>query len=394
MRTAQALLDSRWFVPAATALALAVVFPLGVGYLSLLERKLLADFQGRLGPMRVGPHGLLQPLADALKLLLKEDIIPAKADKALFVIAPIVSVGAAMLGFSVLPFSSGILISDVNVGLLAILAFSSLGVLGIILGGWSSNSHYSLLGALRSAAQLVSYEIGLGLGLLAGVMVAGTLSLSAIVEAQRDRHVWFAFSNFGAMLVPFAVFCLAAVAETNRVPFDLPEAESELVAGYHTEFSGFRWGLYMLAEWGNILVLSAVAVTLFLGGWLRPFAGVAALELPLNVGVPLVAFAGIAAYCVRLARHCYYRYESAILLAIALVFLLAGAAFLLPAVRPQLAGLFWFFLKLSVFVYSVIWLRGTLPRVRYDQLMKFGWKYLIPLGLAGVAANAVLGLIS
>ncbi len=394
MRTLQALLDSRWLIPVLTALALAVVFPLGVGYLSLLERKLLADFQGRLGPMRVGPHGLLQPLADAVKLLLKEDIIPAKADKTLFVIAPIVSVVAAMLGFTVLPFSSRILMSDVNVGLLAILAFSSLGVLGIILGGWSSNSHYSLLGALRSAAQLVSYEIGLGLGLLAGVMVAGTLSLSAIVEAQRDRHVWFAFSNFGAMLVPFAVFFLAGVAETNRVPFDLPEAESELVAGYHTEFSGFRWGLYMLAEWGNIMVLSAVAVTLFLGGWLRPFASVAALELPLNVGVPLIVFVGIAIYCVKLAGHCYYRYESVILVAIASVFLLVGMTFLVPAVRPQLAGLFWFFSKLSIFVYSVIWLRGTFPRVRYDQLMKFGWKYLIPLGLAGLAANAVLGLTS
>jgi NADH-quinone oxidoreductase subunit H len=389
----EALLGSRWLIPGLTMLALAVVFPIGVGYLSLLERKLLADFQGRLGPMRVGPHGLLQPLADALKLLLKEDIIPAQADKALFVIAPIVSVVAAMLGFTVLPFSSLVRISDVNVGLLAILAFSSLGVLGIILGGWSSNSHYSLLGALRSAAQLVSYEIGLGLGLLAGVMAAGTLSLAAIVEAQRDRHVWFVFGNFGAMLAPFAVFFLAGVAETNRVPFDLPEAESELVAGYHTEFSGFRWGLYMLAEWGNILVLSAVAVTLFLGGWLRPFSSVAALELPLNVGVPLLLLGGIAVYCANLARRCYYRYESVILLILASVFLLAGLAFMSSGLRPQLAGLFWFFLKLSIFVYSIIWLRGTFPRVRYDQLMKFGWKYLIPLGLLGVGVNAVLGLI-
>jgi NADH-quinone oxidoreductase subunit H len=393
LNTLQTLLNSHWLIPVLTMLALAVVFPVGVGYLSLLERKLLADFQGRLGPMRVGPHGVLQPLADALKLLLKEDIIPAQADKTLFVVAPIVSVVAAMLGFTVLPFSSRILISDVNVGVLAIMAFSSLGVLGIILGGWSSNSHYSLLGALRSAAQLVSYEIGLGLGLLAGVMAAGTLSLAAIVELQRDRHVWLVFSNFGAMVVPFAVFFLAGVAETNRVPFDLPEAESELVAGYHTEFSGFRWGLYMLAEWGNILVLSAVAVTLFLGGWLRPFASIAALELPLNVGVPLAVFGGIAVYCANLARRCYYRYESVILLVIAAVFLLVGLAFLLPGLRPELSGLFWFFLKLSIFVYSIIWLRGTFPRVRYDQLMKFGWKYLIPLGLLGVAANAVLGLL-
>ena len=226
-----------------------------------------------------------------------------------------------------MPFSSRILIADVNIGLLAILAFSSLGVLGIILGGWSSNSHYSLLGALRSAAQLVSYEIVLGLGLLAGVMVAGSLSLSAIVEAQRDRHVWFAFSNFGAMLVPFAVFFLAGVARPTACRSIFPRRNRSWWPAITPSSAASAGVCYMLAEWGNILVLSAVAVTLFLGGWLRPFAGVAALELPLNVGVPLVVFMGIAIYCVSLARHCYYRYESVILIVTALVFLLAGALF-------------------------------------------------------------------
>ena len=393
MTSLDALLHSPWLTPAATAIVLAAVFPLGVGYLSLLERKLLADFQGRLGPMRVGPHGVLQPLADALKMLLKEDTVPAAAERSLFLAAPILSVVAAMLGLALLPFTGKIFISDVNIGLLAFLAFSALAVLGIILGGWSSNSHYSLLGALRSAAQLVSYEVGLGLGLVAVVMMAGSLDLRSIVELQLARHVWFAFSNFGAMLLPCAVFFLAGVAETNRVPFDLPEAESELVAGYHTEFSGFRWGLYMLAEWGNILVVSSIAVTVFWGGWLRPFPGVAALEIPLAVLFPLLLFAGIGAYCAHRARRMHQRYEAVILLVLAAVFVVAGLAFLIPPTRAQLSGLFWFFFKLSFFVYAVIWLRGTLPRVRYDQLMSLGWKYLVPLGLAGVALNAVIGLL-
>lgn len=376
-----------------TALVLLAIFPLAVGYLVLLERKVLADLQERLGPMRVGPHGLLQPIADALKLLLKEDLRPAQADQPLFIAAPLISFVTALLGFVVLPFSAGIFVADLNIGLLLISAVSALGILGIILGGWSSNSHYPLLGALRSAAQLVSYEVALSLGLLAGVMVAGTLSLNAIVEYQLHSHRWIIFSNYGAMLIPFAVFLIAAVAETNRVPFDLPEAESELVAGYHTEFSGFRWALYMLAEWGNILVVSAVAVTLFLGGWLRPFANLEVLQFPLDALLPLITFAGIAVYCVHRARFMYFRYESLMLIALATGFLLLGSAFLIPVIREPLAGFYWFFLKLGVLVYLFIWMRGTLPRVRYDQLMSFGWKYLIPAGIGAIGLNAVLGLI-
>ncbi|HEX4771442.1 MAG TPA: complex I subunit 1 family protein [Bryobacteraceae bacterium] len=376
-----------------TALVLLAVFPFGVGYLVLLERKVLADLQARLGPMRVGPHGLLQPLADALKLLLKEDVRPQEADRSLFVAAPLISFVAAMLGFVVIPFGAGIFIADLNIGVLLISAVSALGILGIILGGWSSNSHYPLLGALRSAAQLVSYEIALGLGLLAAVMAAGTLDLNGMVRYQQDSHRWLVFANYGAMLIPFLVFLIAAVAETNRIPFDLPEAESELVAGYHTEFSGFRWGLYMLAEWGNVLVVCTVAVTLFLGGWTRPFPNVKLLGYALDVVFPLTAFGGLGIYCVVLARRVYYRYEVAILSALAILFWVAAVAFLFVPIRVQLSGLFWFFAKLGALIYVFIWIRGTLPRVRYDQLMSFGWKYLIPAGLGGLALNAALGLL-
>ena len=251
------------------------MFPLVAGYIVLVERKVLADFQVRLGPMRVGPHGLLQPIADALKLLLKEDIIPADADKAIFWIAPVISTFTALTAFAVLPFSQYIYRGRRQRGHAGDLAMSAVGILGIILGGWSSNSHYPLLGALRSAAQLVSYEVALSFALLSGVMVAGTLSMQGIVQAQQERGIWFIFDNYGFMIVPFVVYMIAATAETNRAPFDLPEAESELVAGFHTEYSGFRWALYFLAEYANIFVVSSVAVTLFWGGWLRPFPNVA-----------------------------------------------------------------------------------------------------------------------
>ena len=373
-------------------LAIIGLFPLIAGYLTLVERKILADFQVRLGPMRVGPHGILQPIADALKLLLKEDIIPTDSDKAIFWFAPVVSTFTALTAFSVLPFSKIIFVADVNVGLLVISAMSAVGILGIILGGWSSNSHYSLLGALRSAAQLVSYEVALAFALLSAVMAAGTLSMQGIVKAQMDRQVWFVFDNYCFMIVPFAVYIVAATAETNRAPFDLPEAESELVAGFHTEYSGFRWALYFLAEYANIFVVCSVAVALFLGGWLRPFPNVAWLAVPMNVVFPAVLFVGSAGLTLPMVKRLRDPLQQKVLVFLAVLLALIGALFLIPVVNSAVIGLFWYLLKVFAVIYLMIWFRGTFPRFRYDQLMNIGWKIAIPVGMAAVVINAVLGL--
>src|SRR6202171_308628 len=253
----------------------------------------MADMQARLGPMRVGPHGLLQPIADAVKLLLKEDIIPDEADKGIFWIAPLISVTAGMMAMAGLAIGPWFQIADLNVGLLFVVGIGALGIFGIVLGGWSSNSHYSLLGALRSAAQLVSYETAAGMAIVGALLLAGTLSTREIIEAQGDYGVWFVF----AAPVGFFIYVVASIAETNRAPFDLPEAESELVAGYMTEYSGFRWALYFLAEYTNMVVVASIATTLFLGGWLRPFPNVAWLEVPLDTAFPALLFIGSGASC-------------------------------------------------------------------------------------------------
>jgi NADH-quinone oxidoreductase subunit H len=380
------------FAPVLITLVIIGVFPLLSGYIVLMERKVLADFQVRLGPMRVGPHGLLQPIADALKLLLKEDIVPADSDKAIFWFAPCISTFTALTAFSVLPFAKNIQVADVNVGLLVVSAMSAVGILGIILGGWSSNSHYPLLGALRSAAQLVSYEVALSFALLSGVMVAGTLSMQGIVRAQMDRGIWFVFSNYGFMLVPFAVYIISATAETNRAPFDLPEAESELVAGFHTEYSGFRWALYFLAEYANIFVVSSVAVTLFLGGWLRPFPNVAWLEIPVNYVLPCAIFAGSGIFTFPLVKRLIDPRQKVVLVAVAVLLILIAAIFAIPVVNQAVIGLYWFMFKVFCLIYLMIWFRGTFPRYRYDQLMNIGWKIAIPVGMGSILVNAVLGM--
>jgi NADH-quinone oxidoreductase subunit H len=374
--------------------AILLVFPLVVGYIVLLERKVLADIQVRLGPMRVGPFGLLQPLADALKLLIKEDVVPQAADRPIFWLAPVVSVAAGLTSFVVLPFSPVLYITDVNVGLLVVVSMASVGILGIILGGWSSNSHYSLLGALRSAAQLVSYEVAFGLALLSGVLAAGSLSLVEIVRAQQERGVWFLFANYGLMVPTFLVYFIASVAETNRTPFDLPEAESELVAGFHTEYSGFRWALYMLAEYANMFVTSSVAVVLFLGGWLRPFPNVGWLEIPVGYGGPLALLAGAGLGCLYLRRKVRLRWERSFMASLGALLCVSGLSFLHPAVNHLAGPVFWFLLKVFLLLYVLIWFRGTFPRFRYDQLMDIGWKRLIPLGLGCLVANACVGLMA
>ena len=370
-----------------------LVFPLVAGYIVLAERKVLADLQVRLGPMRVGPYGVLQPLADALKLMIKEDIIPAKSDRWIFWLSPVVSTFTALSAFAVLPLSDRFFVADVNIGILFILAMSSIGALGIILGGWSANSKYSLMGSLRAAAQMVSYEVPLGFATVTAIMCAGTLSMQGVIHSQFERGVWGAFDNYGLMLVPTVLFIIAGTAETNRAPFDLPEAESELVAGFHTEYSGFRWALFFLAEYAAIVVISSLCVTLFFGGWLRPFPNVAWLEMPLNTAFPAALFAVMGLGCLKGVPRQVINGFRLLMLALGLGFLAVGGLFLLPAANEAVIGLFWFLFKLAVMVYLFIWYRGTFPRFRYDQLMDVGWKWLIPLSMGGLIVNGIVQLL-
>jgi NADH-quinone oxidoreductase subunit H len=316
-----------------------------VMYLVLLERKVQAWVQVRLGPMRVGPHGVLQPIADVLKLFVKEDITPVRADKWVFTLAPIIVLVPAIIAFAVIPFGDSVsifgkpvplYIADLNVGLLYIVAVASIGIYGIILGGWSSNSKYPLLGALRSSAQLISYEVAVTLTFVSVILASGSLSMVDIIAAQKANGVWFAFVQPVALFI----YAVGALAETNRSPFDLPEAEQELVAGFHTEYSGMRFALFFLAEYANMIVVSAIATTLFFGGWLRPF--------------PNVEFLWFLDYV------------------------------------PSWA---WFTIKTLLVLYVFLWIRATLPRYRYDQLMKLGWKFLIPLAIANIVVTAVVKVV-
>ena len=349
--------DTFFYYVLSPALKIAVLLILVltlIAYTTFAERKILGFLQVRTGPNRVGPWGLLQPLADVAKLLVKQDIIPDRAVRWAFVLAPCLVVGPALIIFSVIPFGptaevSGAFdwfITDVNVGLLFVVAMATIGVYGLILGGWASNNKFSLLGGLRSAAQMISYEVPQGLALVVPLLMAGTLSLTGIVDAQLDQGQWFVFSFFPFGLLAFFIYFVAGVAESNRNPFDLPEAESELVAGFHTEYSGMRFALFFLGEYANMIVISAVAVTLFLGGWHRPFANVEALSF-LDLG-----------------------------------FLPVG-----------MGGFVWFALKLLCFLFVYIWFRGTFPRYRFDQLMDLGWKWMIPASLIAVVGTGLMKLL-
>jgi NADH-quinone oxidoreductase subunit H len=380
-----------YVLPVVYAVVIVMVLPLLAGYIVLMERKVMADMQARLGPMRVGPHGLLQPIADAVKLLLKEDIIPENADRLMFWLAPLVSVTMALLAYSALPIGPEFQIADLNIGLLFILAISSLGIYGIVLGGWASNSHYSLLGALRSAAQLVSYETAAGLGLVSVLLLAGSLSMKDIVQAQLDQGVWFIFS------VPFGffIYLVGSIAETNRAPFDLPEAESELVAGYMTEYSGFRWSLYFLAEYANMVIVAGIATTVFLGGWLRPLASFHEHFPGTSIEWPdALLTLGVAFYCLSLAPKQPVKIQKIVMLAVAILcFILSGALlgalFAPTGVMQGIHGAFWFMAKVFAYLYAFLWFRFTFPRYRFDQLMRLGWRFLIPLALVNVIGVGV-----
>jgi NADH-quinone oxidoreductase subunit H len=383
-----------YVLPVVYAVVIVMVLPLLAGYIVLMERKVMADMQARLGPMRVGPHGLLQPIADAVKLLLKEDIIPENADRLMFWLAPLVSVTMALLAYSALPIGPEFQIADLNIGLLFILAISSLGIYGIVLGGWASNSHYSLLGALRSAAQLVSYETAAGLGLVSVLLLAGSLSMKDIVQAQLDQGVWFIFS------VPFGffIYLVGSIAETNRAPFDLPEAESELVAGYMTEYSGFRWSLYFLAEYANMVIVAGIATTIFLGGWLRPLASFhehfPGTSIEWLDAFPSLLTLGVAFYCLSLAPKQPVKIQKIVMLAVAILcFILSGALlgalFAPTGVMQGIHGAFWFMAKVFAYLYGFLWFRFTFPRYRFDQLMRLGWRFLIPLALVNVIGVGV-----
>jgi len=382
------MLQQNWLWPLVCAVVIVAVLPLLAGYVVLMERKVMADMQARLGPMRVGPHGLLQPIADALKLLIKEDIIPQKADAVIFWLAPLLSVTAAMLAYSALAFGPAFQIAELNIGLLFIVAVSAMGVYGIVLGGWASNSHYSLLGALRSTAQVISYETAAGMALISGVMLAGSLSTRQIMDAQTSAGFWFVLLN----PIGFFIYLVASIAETNRAPFDMPEAESELVAGYMTEYSGFRWAIYFLAEYANMIVVAGIATTLFLGGWARPFASIAALNF-LDY-IPGVVLLGVAGYCFYRAPKQPVAAQKITLalfggLCLLLAVILSGAAAApqqYQAAREGILGGAWFLAKVGAYLYSFMWFRFTFPRFRFDQLMKLGWYFLIPLSIVNVIA--------
>jgi NADH-quinone oxidoreductase subunit H len=398
-----------------------------------LERKILAHMQVRLGPMRVGPHGLLQPIADALKLLIKEDIMPTDADKIVFWLAPLTIVITAFTVFIVIPFGPTHAVTDMNIGLLFMLGISSLSVLGVIMAGWASNSHYPLLGALRSSAQMVSYEIAMGMSVVSAVLMTtfsgsglyavtnsstanqpallGTLSMIGIVRAQQVQGAWFVFKFFPLGLLAFFIFAIAMVAETNRAPFDLPEAESELVAGFHTEYSGFRWSLFFLAEYAAMIAVSSIAVTLWLGGWMRPFESIhgPAITIPgywnhpgqgavdfaftfVPAGTFLVLAAMAALGTVRMPKHPTFKIQKMGLGGFALALAGIGVLLLVPPVRDRIQDIYWFCIKVAVFMYMYIWYRGTFPRYRFDQLMKLGWKVMIPMGIGVLILTALLGV--
>ena len=373
-----------------------------LAYLTWLERKVIAHIQARWGPYRVGPHGLLQPLADGVKFLFKEDVTPAGADKFAYYLAPFLAMSLAITSIAVIPFGPKGLtifgqetptgITNLNIGLLILFAITSMGVYGVALAGWSSNSKYPLLGGLRSSAQMISYELALTMSVVGVILMAGTFNLSEIVTSQQGFHWGFVprWNLIGApmpQVLGFLLFFTAAVAETNRAPFDLAEAESELVAGFHTEYASFKFAMFFMAEYASMITVSCLATILFFGGWLSPFPQNSLFAWTHYIPAAAFALAGIAlfAHGVRYITI----FGRVVLPFLGVVLFGLGVLFGLPAVIEFVQGPFWFLLKIAIFLFIYVWVRGTLPRFRYDQLMNFGWKVLLPLSIVNVVITSL-----
>ena len=367
-----------------------------LAYLSWFERKIIAHIQSRWGPYYVGAHGLLQPLADGVKFLFKEDLTPPASDKLLYILAPFLALSLAMTTLALIPFGPAtvsilghethLVVANVDIGLLFLFAITSLGVYGVALAGWSSNSKYSLLGGLRSSAQMISYEVSLTISVVGVLLLAGTFNFNELVTSQQGYYLhviprW----RIVPQIVGFLCYFTAAIAETNRAPFDLPEGEQELVGGFHTEYSSFKFAMFFMAEYANMVTVSCLATILFLGGWLSPFPDRWTFQQYLP-GASLLALAAYLAYDTAMHMRGIARIQ------LAVVTLLAaglGLLSLLPAVAPVIQGPFWFTLKMGFILFFYVWTRSTLPRLRYDQLMSFGWKLLLPVSLLNLVATAL-----
>jgi NADH-quinone oxidoreductase subunit H len=373
-----------------------------LAYLTWLERKAIAHIQSRWGPYNVGAHGLLQPLADGIKFLFKEDVTPPVASKFVYTLAPFIALAYSLSTIALIPFGPPWVrfpngqqiysVTDINIGLLLLFAITSMGVYGIALAGWSSNSKYPLLGGLRSSAQMISYEVSLTISVVGVVLLAGTLNFNEIIAGSSgQRGYWLHFIpkwNVFPQIIGFFCYLTAAIAETNRVPFDLPEAETELVAGFHTEYSSFKFAMFFMAEYANMITVSCLATILFLGGWLSPFPD----SWHWQWYLPGAGLLALAAYC---AWNTVAEMRGIARLQLGVVTLLAGGGgliCLIPFVGERIQGPFWFTAKILAILFFYIWMRATLPRFRYDQLMSFGWKFLLPLSLANLVLTA-LGIV-
>ena len=369
------------------------VFMTTLAYLQWIERKVLAHIQLRLGPYRVGPHGLLQPLADVIKLLTKEGFVPGKVNLFFYLLAPFLAVTIALIAISMIPFGPVVNIggvetwmqmTDLPVGLLLILGLSSIGVYGVALAGWASNSKYALLGGLRSSAQMISYELPMAIALACPLLLVNTLSLREMVDKQGGFYfgflpAWTVFQAPFPQIVSFILFLIAGFAETNRVPFDLPEAENELVAGFHTEYSSMNFAAFFMAEYANMITVTSIATVLFLGGW-HPL-------WPTEMGswiVPVLLFVSAGAMSIYHATQPARPFDRFTLPVFGAVMIIIGLLFAVPALWPYILPLFWFVAKTGLLLFIFIWIRGTLPRFRYDQLMGFAWKFMFPIAMANL----------